>query len=283
MKIADPLVSAQWLKDHLTAPDVRVVDATWVAPWADSNSRATAKRLYNEGHIPGSVYFDIDEIADTESDLPHMMPSPEKFSSRVRKLGLGDGNRIVIYDRGNFVASARVWWMFRMMGHEDVRVLDGGWTAWLSVEGAVEDLPPVTRERHYTVRVQNHLLKNYTQVCEALKRSDTIVLDARSEGRFSGKDAEPREGLPSGHMPTSINIPSSTLIAEDGCLKSTDELAPLFKGVDDGVSVIASCGSGVTAAIILLAMQRLGRDDVALYDGSWTEYASQAGSEIVSV
>ena len=282
MKIEDPLVSAQWLKDHFSAPDIRIVDATWVAPWAATDSRSAARRQYDEGHIPNAVFFDIDEIADSETDLPHMLPSAEKFSSRVRKLGLGDGNRIVIYDRGNFAASARVWWMFRVMGHEDVRVLDGGWNAWLGVDGAVEDLPPVTQERHFTVRVQNHLLRSYAQLQEALTRDDTLILDARPEGRFKGKDPEPREDLPSGHMPSAINVPASSLVTPDGFMKPSSELAPLFKGVDDDVAVIASCGSGVTAAIILLAMQRLGRDDVSLFDGSWTEYASTPGAEIVT-
>lgn len=282
MKIADPLVSAEWLKSHLDAPDVRVVDATWIAPWTDSSSQETARRLYKEGHIPGAVYFDIDEIADTDNPLPHMLPSAEKFSSRVRKLGLGDGNKVVIYDRGNFVASARVWWMFRVMGHEDVRVLDGGWNAWLGVGGAVEDLPPLTRERHFTVRVQNHLLKTYVQVVDALERDDTIILDARAPARFEGVAPEPRADLPSGHMPSSVNIPSSELVDEHGMLKSADELATIFKGIEDDAAIITSCGSGVTAAILLLALQRLGRDDAALYDGSWTEYASKPGSEIVS-
>lgn len=282
MNIADPLVSAEWLKSHLDAPDVRVVDATWIAPWTDAYSHETALRLYKEAHIPGSVYFDIDEIADTESPLPHMLPSAEKFSSRVRKLGLGDGHRIVIYDRGNFVASARVWWMFRVMGHEDVRVLDGGWNAWLDINGPVEDLPPLTTERHFTARVQNHLLKNYSQIVDAIDRDDTLILDARASGRFEGTTPEPREDLPSGHMPSSINIPSTSLVTENGLMKSTDELATIFKGVEDDATLITSCGSGVTAAILLLALQRLGRDDAALYDGSWTEYASISGSEIVS-
>ncbi len=282
MKVDDPLVSVDWLKDHLAAPDVQVVDATWVPPWTDNDARATAKRLYAEGHIPGAVHFDIDDIADTDTDLPHMLPQPEKFTSRVRKLGLGDGNRIVVYDRANFMASARVWWMFRVMGHEDVRVLDGGWNAWTNAGGSVEDLPPVVQERHFTTRVQNHLVRNYEQITQAINNPDMLILDARSEGRFEGHQPEPRAGLPSGHMPNAVNTPASSLINSDCTLKSAEELSGLLGPLSRDKALIASCGSGVSAAVILLALHRLGRDDVALYDGSWTDYASRPNAEIVS-
>lgn len=280
MKVSDPIVSASWLKANLNAPDVRVLDATWVAPWTDNNARETAKRLYSEGHIPGAQFFDIDDIADQNTDLPHMMPSPEKFSSRVRKMGMGDGNRIVVYDRGNFMASARVWWMFRAMGHSDIVVLDGGWNAWLSVGGAIEDMPPVQSDRHFTVRVQNHLIKNYAQVCSLKDNPNVVVLDARPEPRFSGRDPEPRPGLKSGHIPGSKNLPMNSLVTPDGLLKSADELRTIFKFVEDDDYVVATCGSGVSAAVIVLALQRLGRDDVALYDGSWTDYASRPDAVI---
>ncbi len=282
MRVVDPLVSVDWLKEYLNAPDVRVLDATWIAPWVDANAHETARKLYNEGHIPGAVYFDIDEIADQDTDLPHMMPPPEKFSSRARKMGMGDGNRIVIYDRGNFMASARVWWMFRAMGHSDIRVLDGGWNAWVKADGPVEDLPPLQKDRHFTVRVQNHLIKDYGQVCALKDNPNVVVIDARPEGRFKGQDNEPREGLPSGHIPGSINIPMSTLVTPEGYLKSADELRVIFKAIEEDDYIVASCGSGVSAAVILLALQRLGRDDVALYDGSWTDYASRAYSEIAT-
>lgn len=282
MKVSDPIVSASWLKENLNAPDVRVLDATWVAPWTDKNARETAKRLYSEGHIPGAQFFDIDDIADQNTDLPHMMPSPEKFSSRVRKMGMGDGNRIVVYDRGNFMASARVWWMFRAMGHSDIVVLDGGWNAWLSVGGAVEDMPPVQSDRHFTVRVQNHLIKNYAQVCSLKDNPNVVVLDARPEPRFSGRDPEPRPGLKSGHIPGSKNLPMNCLVTPDGLLKSADELRTIFKFVEDDDYVVATCGSGVSAAVIVLALQRLGRDDVALYDGSWTDYASRPDAVIAA-
>ena len=283
MNTSDPMVSVQWLKDHLKAPDVRVVDASWIAPWSDNVSPQAARRLYSEGHIPGSVFFDIDEIADTDSDLPHMLPSPEKFSSRVRKMGLGDGNRIVIYDRSNFMASARVWWMFRVMGHSDVKVLDGGWDAWIREDGAVEDLPPVqSSDRHFTVRVQNHLVKSLDQVKDLVGDASALVLDARPKDRFDGTAPEPRAGLNSGHIPGSDNVPASSLIDSAGCLKSPDQLSELLSGYMNVSNLVASCGSGVSAAVILLALQRAGRDDVALYDGSWTEWALDKDTEIAT-
>lgn len=283
MKIADPLVTADWLKSHLSAPDVRVLDATWVLPWTQETDKDTGHRLYLEGHIPGAAFFDIDEIADTDCTLPHMIPPAEKFASRVRKLGVGDGNRIIIYDRGNFMASARVWWMFRLMGHSDVSVLDGGWNAWLAAGGAVEDLPPVTQERHFTCRVQNHLLKNYTQVSEGISSKSITLLDARPAPRFEGRENEPRPGISSGHMPGSVNIPATSLIASDGILKSAEQLENILGDISKKSQLVATCGSGVSAAVILLALQRIGRDDVALYDGSWAEYASMPDAEIRTV
>lgn len=278
----DPLVTAEWLKSHLTAPDIRVIDATWVPPWSTDYSRSASKKLYQDGHIPGAVFFDIDDIADTESDLPHMVPSPEKFSSRVRKMGLGDGKTLIVYDRSDFMASARVWWMFRLMGHNDVKVLDGGWKAWHDVEGPVEDLEPVVSERHFTVRFQNQLIKSLDQVKDQVDTSTGNILDARPPGRFAGKDKEPRAGLSSGHMPGAFNVPASSLISSDGTLKSAEELKSMLNPYLSESQVTASCGSGVSAATILLALFRLGRDDIALYDGSWSEWAAQPGANIVS-
>lgn len=282
MQSGDPLVSAEWLKSHLTAPDVRVIDATWVPPWSSSDARTASRKLYLEGHIPGAVYFDIDEVADESTDLPHMVPSAEKFSSRARRMGLGDGKTLVVYDRGGFVASARVWWMFRLMGHNDVKVLDGGWNAWVDAGGAVEDLEPIVSERHFTVRFQNQLIKSLEQMKQAVSEDTLTILDARPSGRFTGKDKEPRPGLSSGHMPGSFSLPSSELISKSGLMKSESELKDLLETYDGMTNVTASCGSGVTAAIIALAFSRIGQDGVAVYDGSWTEWASQTGAPIVT-
>ncbi|MEM1391160.1 MAG: sulfurtransferase, partial [Pseudomonadota bacterium] len=219
MEHADPLVTADWLKENISAPDLRVVDATWVPPFLVGQK--SGQERYREAHIPGAVFFDIDEIAEPDNDLPHMLPSPVLFSSRVRKMGLGDGNRIIVYDQNTFFASARVWWMLRTMGHKDVFVLNGGFTAWQAVGGELEDLPPISVERHFTSRARADLVRNMDQVQTASAERNATILDARPAGRFDGSTPEPRADLKSGHMPGAVNIPASTLLTEAGTLKST--------------------------------------------------------------
>ncbi|MEM5517563.1 sulfurtransferase [Henriciella sp. AS95] len=273
-----PLVSAEWLMANIDAPDLRVIDASWYPSWSSPSN--AGRETYARGHIPGAVYFDIDEIADSESDLPHMMPDSVKFSSRVRKLGVGDGNRLVIYDANDFIASARVWWMFRHMGHKDVYVLNGGLRAWQAAGGELEDLPPVvTGGRHFTPRVRSDLIKTMEQIKTISTSSVTPLLDARAAGRFSGAEAEPREGLESGHIPGSINIPSSRLVGADGKLVTNDMLDTLL-GPYKSSHAVATCGSGVSAAIIALGLAELGNYDVAIYDGSWTEWAGQSDNPV---
>lgn len=280
MADASPLVSAAWLKDNLKAPDLRVVDASWFPSW--TATAGAGRQSYDRGHIPGAVYFDIDEISDTESNLPHMLPDSVKFSSRVRKLGIGDGNRVVVYDANDFFASARVWWMFRVMGHKDVYVLNGGLRAWEAEGGELEDLPPViTGGRHFTPRVRSDLVKSREQVAAASASGDTPILDARPAGRFSGTEKEPRPDLPSGHIPGSGNVPSGKLVGADGKLVSKDQIKALLGDHADRPS-IASCGSGVSAAVIALALAEIGNWDVAVYDGSWSEWASHPESEIAT-
>lgn len=277
METGDPLVTASWLQDNINAPDLRVVDATWVAPFLVG--RETGQQAYNKGHIPGAVFFDIDAIAEPDSDLPHMLPSSILFSSRVRKMGLGDGNRIIIYDQNSFFASARVWWMFRTMGHKDVFVLNGGFAAWQAVGGDIEDLPPVAVERHFTPRARADLLRDMSHVQAATADGNATILDARPPGRFDGSAPEPRADLKSGHMPGAVNIPASRLLTEAGTLKSAAGLQALLGNYLE-TPVITTCGSGVSAAIINLALARLGHWDAALYDGSWSEWASDADNPI---
>src|SRR5262245_12677475 len=211
-----PIVSAEWLKSHLTAPDVRILDCTYFMP----GSPRTGRQAYDAHHIPSARFFDIDDIADTDSPLPHMLPQPEKFSSRVRKLGLGDGHRVICYDQNGFLASARVWWTFRAMGHADVAVLDGGFNAWRAAGGEVEDLPPhFQADRHFTVRPRRDLVRDIDQVKQALAAKSAQVVDARSGARFRGEVAEPRPGLRSGHMPGSLSLPYTDLMTADGHLK----------------------------------------------------------------
>ncbi len=281
MKAADPLKSAQWLLANHRAPDVRIVEATWFPSWV--RPQGDARRAYAEGHIPGAVFFDIDEIADTSSGLPHMLPPAAMFSSRVRRMGIGDGHRVIIYDRNDFCAAARVWWTFRVMGHEDVFVLDGGHAAWLAAGGEVEDMPPLTSDRHQTVRIKTHLLRTAEQVMSAARDDRATIIDARPAGRFEGTVPEPREGLPSGHIPGSVNLPASLLIA-DGHLKPGAEIAELFaaRGIDPMAPIIATCGSGVTASILALALARLGNDTASVYDGSWSEWACDPSRPIAT-
>jgi len=227
-----------------------------------------------------AVFFDIDEISDTSSDLPHMLPSPEKFSSRMRSLGIGDGNRIVVYDgSGVHLSAPRVWWMFRVFGHEDVAVLNGGLPKWLAEGRPVEDLPPMPRNRHFTARRNDLLVRDVEQMRANLASHREQVLDARSAGRFAGTEAEPRAGLRGGHIPGSLNVPSSMMTdAKTGLFQSADALRGIFAkaGLDLDKPVATTCGSGVSACILTLGLHLLGHRQVAVYDGSWTEWGGRA-------
>jgi thiosulfate/3-mercaptopyruvate sulfurtransferase len=269
----EPLVSTEWLAARLGAPDIRIVDASWHFP----QTGRVARTEYEEAHIPGAVFFDIDEIADTSSPYPHMLPDPAKFASRMKKLGLGDGNRMVIYDTLGLFSAARVWWMFRVMGHEDVAVLDGGLPKWRAEGRPVDDTPPVPRERHFTPRPNRTLVRDVNQMMSNLGHGAEQVVDARGRPRFLAQEPEPRPGVRGGHIPGSANVPYSSLLRDDGTMKSEEELRQEFArvGIDIEKPIIASCGSGVTAGIIVLALTQLGSRDVALYDGSWSEWGSR--------
>lgn len=266
------LVSTGWLAAHIKDPDLRILDATWFMPDEGRDARAE----YEQAHIPGARFFDIDEISDLRSDLPHMAPPVEKFMSRMRDMGVGDGHQVVVYDTQGLFSAARVWWLFRLMGQPDIAVLDGGMPKWLAEGREVEDMAPMVRDRHMTVRRQNHLVKDVTQVAAASKLGDYEILDARSPGRFSGQEEEPRPGLRKGHVPGSRNVYYRDLLNADGTMKSPEELRAVFDatGVDMGKPAITTCGSGVTAAIISLALERIGKTDHSLYDGSWAEWGA---------
>jgi thiosulfate/3-mercaptopyruvate sulfurtransferase len=277
MATDDPktLVSTDWLSAHLKDPDLRILDGTLFM--ADEGRDARAE--YEAAHIPGARFFDINDISDARSELPHMVPPVEKFMSRLRAMGVGDGHQVVVYDAKGLFSAARVWWLFRLMGQENIAVLDGGFPKWQAEGRPIEDLPPMVRDRHMTVRRQNHMVRDVTQVSSASKLGDHEILDARAAARFRGDAPEPRQGLRAGHIPGSKNVPYAALLNDDRTMKDPDSLRAVFAaaGVDMTRPVITSCGSGVTAAVINLALERIGKTDHALYDGSWTEWgASQA-------
>ncbi len=270
------LVSTQWLADHLSAPDLRLVDATWYIPSPTPAETPDARAKYDACHIPGAVYLDIDDIANSDDPTPHMLPSPEKFSSRVRKLGLGDGNRIVVYDNNGGIASARVWWMFRVFGHGDVAVLDGGLAKWLEEGRPTEDHPTVIQERHFTARFDSTLVREIDQMISLSARGAQIA-DTRSAERFSGTVPEPWPGIESGHIPGSVNLYYADLLDPDTkTFLPADRLAAkVFEaGLALDQPIVATCGSGVSAAVLALGLHLLEAGDVAVYDGSWSEWGA---------
>ena len=279
--MSNDLVTTQWLEEHLGSPDIAVIDASWHLPASGRNAKAE----FAAARIPGSQFFDIDELSDTNASLPHMLPSPEKFSSRMRKMGIGDGKKVIAYDGSGLFSAARAWWMFKVFGHEDVAVLDGGFPKWQAEGRPVdEDAAHKPQERHFTSRFQSLLLRDKADVAEALKQETAQIADARSPARFRGEEAEPRAHVRAGHMPGARNVHYASLLKPDGTLKSPEAIAATFAaaGIDPAKPVITSCGSGVTAAILTLALTQIGARNHALYDGSWTEWGGDPDSAVVT-
>jgi|TARA_B110000093_G_scaffold107602_1_gene115637 thiosulfate/3-mercaptopyruvate sulfurtransferase len=264
------LVSAKWLKANIEDPNVRVLDASWHMP---ADERHAGNEFIRE-HISTARFFDIDDISDQRSTLPHMVPPIEKFMSRVRALGVGDGHQIVVYDSKGLFSAARVWWLFRLMGHNSVAVLDGGLPKWIADGNPTSTTAPTIRDRHMTVKQKPQMVRDVTQVAHAAKLHDHEIIDARSSGRFIGKAPEPRAGLRAGHIPSSKNLPFTKVLNTDHTMKTTSELIQVFTdaGIDLNKPAITTCGSGITAAVLSLALQRIGKTDHALYDGSWAEW-----------
>ncbi len=270
--MASPLVSADWLHQRLDAPDLVVLDGSWYLPAAGRDPEAE----YLAAHIPRAVRFDIDRMSDETSALPHMLPRPEVFASRMRALGVGDGQQIVVYDGMGLFSAPRVWWMLRTFGVRDVLVLDGGLPAWIAAGYPTEDGAPTPRERrHFSARLDHGAVADAGDVARALAGGSTQVVDARSAPRFRGEEAEPRPGVRPGHMPGARNLHYASLL-RDGHMKSPDELRAVLAeaGVDPQRPVLTTCGSGVTAAIIALALETLGHPARGLYDGSWSEWGA---------
>lgn len=276
------VVETDWLAEHLSAPDLIILDGSL----PQAGKTGTPKQDYAAAHIPGALFFDIDDIKDESNPLPHMLPSPAKFASKMKAMGIGDGMRVVAYDNLGLYSAARVWWMFRAMGHEDVAVLNGGLPKWRA-EGRpiTDDVTPPRTDRHFTPRFNAALVRDMDDVKKVLASGSEQVVDARAAARFIGEAKEPRAGLRSGHMPGARNLPFGTLLNADGTLKSADEIRAIVEaaGVDISRPITTSCGSGVTAGVVSLALALIGHPDAAVYDGSWSEWGDEnSGGEVVT-
>jgi thiosulfate/3-mercaptopyruvate sulfurtransferase len=268
----DSLVSTDWLAAELGAPDLRILDATMFLP----NMGRDARAEYQAGHIPGAQYFDIDEIADHDHPAPHMFPGATKFASRMQSLGIGDGNRIVVYDNSPLHTAARAWWMLKSFGAHYVAILDGGMEKWLAEGRPTESGIPEHRHGHFTAALDEKAVVDKAFVGALIGGDSHAIADARAGPRFTGEAAEPRAGLASGHIPGSRSLPQSEFFRADNSFKQGAELKAAFDaaGVDLSKPLVTTCGSGVTACVILFGAHLLGKEDIQLYDGSWSEWGA---------
>jgi thiosulfate/3-mercaptopyruvate sulfurtransferase len=275
-----PLVFADWLAEHLGEPGLVILDGSWHMP-ADGRD---AKADYAAGHIPGAVFFDIDEIADHTTDLPHMLPAPAAFATAARRLGVEPGSTVVVYDSVGIFSAPRVWWEFRAMGHVNVAVLDGGLRSWIAEGHPVETGWREPAHGEFKAHATPALVADKARVADVLASGGAQVVDARSAARFRGEAPEPRPGVRQGHMPGAKNAHYASLVTADGTLKPPEALRAAFDaaGVDLAAPIVTTCGSGITAAILALALAVLGRDDAAIYDGSWTEWGGAADTPVVT-
>jgi len=256
----------------------KILDATFYLP----DSGLNAEEEYKKKHIPGAVFFDINKVADPNNSLPHMIPQKDLFSKMMQNLGLNNEDEIVIYDNSSFLSSARAWFLFRYFGHDKVSIMQGGLENWKNSGGNISEENVVIKKGNYTAKDEKKdLVVNLDQMIIATQNKEKIILDARSKQRFLGEAKEPRPNLPSGHIPNSKSLPSSILINKNGYLKSKDEIKKILDdiNVNPNDKIIATCGSGVSACVISIALYCLGKKNVPIYDGSWTEWAS-SGQEI---
>jgi thiosulfate/3-mercaptopyruvate sulfurtransferase len=267
----DMLVSTEWLAGELGAPDLRVVDATYFLPGGGD-----AAALYEAGHIPGAVYMDLENLIDTNTDLPNMLPPAEKFASRMQSLGLGDGSRIVLYDDTPLHTAARAWWMLKLFGAHHVAILDGGLAKWKAEEREIAAGKEKLRHRHFTVWKDDATLRNFDQMKDVVSFAKEQIVDARGAARFTGEEPDPRPRTHAGHIPGSKNLPYGSLFEADGRWKSPDAIRAAFDaaGIDLEKPVVTTCGSGITASVLFFGALLAGADKVSLYDGSWSEWGA---------
>jgi len=281
LQFTAPFVGAEWLKAHLNDDALVLLDASWYLPADNRNTQAE----FEQQHIPGARFFDIDSIADPSSGLPHTLPTPDRFAEALQSLGITEGHTVVVYDSAGLLSAPRAWWMFRVFGWEQVAILKGGLPAWLRSGGDMASgLIESVSAPGLALPFRAELFADQNDVITATDTGDRQILDARSPGRFSGAEPEPRPGLASGHMPTAINLPFGKLIDHEcGELLPAEQLRQVLvtQGVDLDKPTITSCGSGITACILALALFVLGRESVAVYDGSWTEWGSQQPDRVV--
>jgi thiosulfate/3-mercaptopyruvate sulfurtransferase len=273
----DALVSSEWLLGELGASDLRIVDASYFLP-ADGRDAAAD---YEAGHIPGAVFLDLGGLADTATDLPLMLPSPEKFASRMQSLGLGDGSRIVLYDDSPYKSAARAWWMLaRVFGAHGVAILDGGLAKWKAEGRPLQMGKETLRHRHFTVWKDAKAVRDKSQIAANIDSKAEQVIDARSAARFSGEERDPRPGVAAGHIPGSFNLPYGAMFNADGTWKAADALKAAFAdaGIDLSAPLVTTCGSGLTAATLVFGAHLIGKSDVALYDGSWSDWGTDAST-----
>lgn len=274
----DLFVEPKILMTQIDKLSFKILDATFYLP----DSGLNAEEEYKKKHIPGAVFFDINKVADPNNSLPHMIPQKDLFSKMMQNLGLNNEDEIVIYDNSPFLSSARAWFLFRYFGHDKVSIMQGGLENWKNSGGNISEENVVIKKGNYTAKDEKKdLVVNLDQMIIATQNKEKIILDARSKQRFLGEAKEPRPNLPSGHIPNSKSLPSSVLINKNGYLKSKDEIKKILDdiNVNPNDKIIATCGSGVSACVISIALYCLGKKNVPIYDGSWTEWAS-SGQEI---